>query len=152
MPDELRDPGRDVDAEGVVVHGGGVVPGQSVGVCGESEEHGGKGGAGDGLEQDVESAVEEGNEEGEVGWEGVKDGDFAVGGRGEDGGCVCELRWDVSGRWRSEGQVRCGVRTRRTNVKRIGRTQIIWIPTLTWTVGQLALRDSSCSVGRCTGL
>ena len=59
VPNELRDPGEDVDADGGVGGGGVVVGGEMVGVGGGSEEEEGEGGAGDGLKEDVEGAVGE---------------------------------------------------------------------------------------------
>jgi hypothetical protein len=73
VSDELRDPGDDVDADGVVAGGRVVGRGEVVGVGGGGEEEDGEEGPGDRFEKNVEGAVGEADEEASIGREGVKD-------------------------------------------------------------------------------
>jgi len=57
MPDKLRSPGSDINADGIIVDYGGVAGGKVIGVDGEGEKEGGEGGASDRLEEDIKDAV-----------------------------------------------------------------------------------------------
>lgn len=131
MSDELRDPGDYVDADGVVAGDRVIGCGEVVGVCGGGEEEESEEGAGDRLEEDVEGAVGEADEEASVWGEGVKDGVFGVRGWRQQGGRVCELYGALVG-WVMRRRVsRACERTRRIDVTRMGRTHIMWMATLT---------------------
>jgi len=78
VSDELRDPGDYVDADGVVAGDRVIGCGEMVGVGGGGEEEEGEECAGDRLEEDVEGAVGEADEEASVWGEGVKDGVLGI--------------------------------------------------------------------------
>jgi hypothetical protein len=97
MSDELRDPGDYVDADGVVAGYRVIGCGEVVGVGGGGEEEEGEEGAGDRLEEDVEGAVGEADEEANIWGEGVEDGVLGVGGWRQEGRRVCELYAALAG-------------------------------------------------------
>jgi hypothetical protein len=80
MSDELRNPGDYVDADGVVTGYRVIRCGEVVGVGGGGEEEEGEEGAGDRLEEDVESTVSEADEEASIWRESAEDGILGVGG------------------------------------------------------------------------
>ena len=91
MSDELCDPGDYVEADGVVAGDWVIGSGEVVGVGSGGEEEEGEESAGDRLEEDVEGAVGEAEEEASVGGEGVNNGVLGVRGWRQQGGRVCEL-------------------------------------------------------------